>query len=140
MDEDAPLLDMNGQVDEEWPESSKIEDGLGEAAQQHVATYRRGADPAAETHGNVCKWDGKRFEVWASTQTTFGVQNELARAQGRSVEVDSTCAEFVGGASAPSSRPASRASPTRSWRTRPRSVKLMLDRFEGTLRATAPLR
>ncbi|MEC8253543.1 MAG: molybdopterin cofactor-binding domain-containing protein, partial [Planctomycetota bacterium] len=136
MDEDAPLLDMNGQVDEEWPESSKIEDGLREAAQQHVATYRTEVQThsSLETHGNVCKWDGKALEVWASTQATFGVQNELARAlKGRGVEVDSVDvhAEFVGGGfgSKFSAGIEGLACALLAHEAK-KPVKLMLDRFE----------
>lgn len=102
MDEDAPLLDGKGDVDEDWPESSKIEVALGEAAHTHSATYRTEVQThsSLETHGNVCKWNGNNLEVWASTQATFGVRGELARALGnRDIKVESVDvhSEFVGG-------------------------------------------
>jgi len=31
-----------------------------------------------ETHGHVCKWDGDRLTVWASTQNVHGVRQEFA--------------------------------------------------------------
>jgi xanthine dehydrogenase YagR molybdenum-binding subunit len=33
-----------------------------------------------ETHGHVCKWDGDRLTVWASTQNVHGVRQDFARA------------------------------------------------------------
>ena len=78
MDEDAPLLDMNGQVDEEWPESSKIEDGLSEAAQQHVATYRT----EVQTHSSL-ETHGSTNSPWASLVTTSPPKETWAPATGR---------------------------------------------------------
>jgi xanthine dehydrogenase YagR molybdenum-binding subunit len=102
MDEEAPMLDGVGNLDEEWPEDQKIEKALAAAAHTHSGTYRTEVQThsSLETHGNVCRWDGNNLEVWASTQATFGVRGELARALGannikvESVEVHS---EFVGG-------------------------------------------
>ena len=136
MDEDAPLLDMDGQIDEEWPESSEIEGGLAKARHQHVATYRTEVQThsSLETHGNVCKWDGAALEVWASTQATFGVQNELSRAlTGRGVKVESVDvhAEFVGGGfgSKFSAGIEGLACALLAHEAK-KPVKLMLDRFE----------
>lgn len=102
MDEDAPMLDALGQLDEEWDEDSKIDTALAAAAHTHTGTYRTEVQThsSLETHGNTCRWDGNVLEVWASTQATFGVRGELARALGaRNIKVESVDvhAEFVGG-------------------------------------------
>ena len=102
MDESAPMLDAAGNLDEEWPEETKIEQAVAAAAHSHSATYRTEVQThsSLETHGNVCKWDGSHLDVWSSTQATFGVRGELAAALGaRKVKVDSidVHSEFVGG-------------------------------------------
>ncbi len=33
-----------------------------------------------ETHGCVCKWEGGKLTVWASTQATFAIQSSMAQA------------------------------------------------------------
>jgi len=102
MDEQAPLLDAKGNVDEDWDEHPKVDAALTSSAHTHTGTYRTEVQThsSLETHGNVCKWDGKNLEVWASTQATFGVRGELARALGaRDIEVEAVDvhAEYVGG-------------------------------------------
>jgi len=34
---------------------------------------------ALETHGHVARWEGDQLTVWASTQATFGVREQLSR-------------------------------------------------------------
>ncbi len=136
MDEEAPLLDMQGEIDEEWEQSEEIEKGLARAAHQHAATYRTEVQThsSLETHGNVCRWDGAALEIWASTQATFGVQNELSRAlTGRGVKVESidVHSEFVGGGfgSKFSAGIEGLACALLAHEAK-KPVKLMLDRFE----------
>ncbi|MFK7742931.1 MAG: xanthine dehydrogenase family protein molybdopterin-binding subunit [Planctomycetota bacterium] len=136
MDEDAPMLAMDGQVDEEWPEGSSMDEALGRAAHTHAATYRTEVQThsSLETHGNTCKWDGKHLDVWASTQATFGVRSELSRAlQQKNIAVESidVHAEYVGGGfgSKFSAGIEGLACAMLSHEAG-RPVKLMLDRFE----------
>ena len=100
----APQLGDGGQIDEPWPESkdNEIEQALGTAAVQHTATYRVEVQThsSLETHGGVAKWNGNDLEIWLSTQATFGVRGELARAlQGKGLDVGwvTLHAEYVGG-------------------------------------------
>lgn len=100
--EGAPLLDANGQVEDAWPEAKEIEEALGKAAVTHTGTYRTEVQThsSLETHGGVAKWNGQDLDFWMSTQATFGVRGELARAlQGRGIKVGTVTihAEFVGG-------------------------------------------
>ncbi|MFM1873387.1 MAG: Xanthine dehydrogenase molybdenum-binding subunit [Planctomycetota bacterium] len=99
---DAPLLDDGGAIADEWPAAAEVDAALAAAATTHDATYRTEAQThsSLESHGHVAKWDGDDCEVWASTQATFGVRTELARAlQARGITVGSleVHAEFVGG-------------------------------------------
>lgn len=98
----APLLDADGQIDEPWPASADLDAALATAKVTHAATYRTEVQThsSLETHGGVAKWSGDDLDLWLSTQATFGVRGELARAlQGRGVKVGSITvhAEFVGG-------------------------------------------
>tara|TARA_R110002072_G_scaffold269079_3_gene428210 strand:+ start:4286 stop:6556 length:2271 start_codon:yes stop_codon:yes gene_type:complete len=102
MDEEAPMIDASGELDEEWAEDGKLDKALAASAHTHSGTYRTEVQThsSLETHGNTCRWDGNNLEVWASTQATFGVQGELSRALGaQNIKVESVDvhAEFVGG-------------------------------------------
>ncbi len=136
MDENAPMLDANGQIDEEWTASAKIDTALATAAHTHTGTYRTEVQThsSLETHGNVCRWEGKNLEIWASTQATFGIRGELARALGaRNIKVDSVDvhSEFVGGGfgSKFSAGIEGLACALLAHEAK-KPVKLMLDRFE----------
>ena len=99
---DAPLLGSDGQIEDAWPESAEIDKALGEAAVVHSATYRTEVQThsSLEPHGGVAKWNGADLEFWMSTQATFGVRGELARAlQAKGVKADSVTihSEYVGG-------------------------------------------
>ncbi len=99
---DAPVLTENGEIDADWPAQADLDQALAAAATTHSATYRTEVQThsSLETHGHVAKWDGTDLEVWASTQATFGVRGELARAlQQQGIEVGSVTvhAEYVGG-------------------------------------------
>lgn len=102
MDEEAPMLTDDGDIDEDWPEDAKIDKALAGAKHTHSGTYRTEVQThsSLESHGSTCRWDGNNLEVWSSTQATFGVRGELARALGaRNIKVDSVDvhSEFVGG-------------------------------------------
>ena len=99
---DAPLLGNDGEIDAEWPAEAELDAAFAAARTSHVATYRTEVQThsSLESHGHVARWEGNDLEVWASTQATFGVRNELSRAlQARGIEVGSVTvhAEFVGG-------------------------------------------
>lgn len=59
-----------------------VEKGFAEADVIFEQTYTTQVQThsALETHGIVAQWDGNKLRVWASTQGTFGVRDELARA------------------------------------------------------------
>lgn len=102
MDAEAPLMNADGAVDEDWPANEKMDAALAAAAHTHTATYRTEVQThsSLETHGSTCKWDQKHLDVWASTQATFGVRGELQRAlaqQGVDCESIDVHADFVGG-------------------------------------------
>lgn len=136
MDEQAPLLDAGGQVDEDWDEDAKVDAALAASEHTHTGTYRTEVQThsSLETHGNVCKWDGKNLEIWASTQATFGIRGELARALGaRNIKVESVDihAEFVGGGfGSKFSAGIEGLACAMLAHEAGRPVKLMLDRFE----------
>ncbi|MBL9079094.1 MAG: xanthine dehydrogenase family protein molybdopterin-binding subunit [Planctomycetes bacterium] len=100
--EDAPALAADGSIADAWPSSASVEQALAAAAQTHEATYRTEVQThsSLESHGAVAKWNGDDLEVWCSTQATFGVRGELARAlRGQRIDVGTLTvhAEFVGG-------------------------------------------
>ncbi|MCB9879716.1 MAG: xanthine dehydrogenase family protein molybdopterin-binding subunit [Planctomycetes bacterium] len=102
MSGDAPLLSMGGEVDDEWPADDDIDALLAKATHSHSGTYRTEVQThsSLETHGNVARFDQKHLDVWSSTQATFGVRGELARAlRQRGVDVESVevHSEYVGG-------------------------------------------
>ncbi len=99
---DAPLLGADGEIADAWPAETAIDEALAAAKTTHSATYRTEVQThsSLESHGHVAKWDGDDLQVWASTQATFGVRSELARAlQARGITVGSieVHAEYVGG-------------------------------------------
>ena len=49
-----------------------------------------------ETHGHVCKWDGDRLTVWASTQAVHGTADGFAAIAGGREKVRVIC-EYMGG-------------------------------------------
>jgi len=50
-----------------------------------------------ETHGCVCKWDGDKVTVWASTQSTFFTKTAIARAAGLKPDKVTVITEHMGG-------------------------------------------
>jgi len=50
-----------------------------------------------ETHGCVCKWDGDKVTVWASTQATFAFKFTIARSLGVPVGNVTVITEHMGG-------------------------------------------
>ena len=100
--EEGPMVDQAGDLIMPWDEHEKIDAALGTAAHQHSGTYRTEVQThsSLETHGAVAKWTGNDLELWCSTQATFGVRGELARAmRAADIECDSVTihAEYVGG-------------------------------------------
>lgn len=98
---DAPKL-QDGEVADPWPADAGIDGALGEAKTTHTGTYRVEVQThsSLESHGGVAKWTGDDLDFWSSTQATFGVRGELARAlQGRGFQVGTVTvhSEFVGG-------------------------------------------
>ena len=136
MHEDAPLLDADGRVADEWPQDAEIDAALAAAAHSHDATYRTEVQThsSLETHGSVARWEGNDLEVWASTQATFGVRGELARAlQGQGIDVGSVTvhAEYVGGGfGSKFGAGVEGLACCLLAHAAKRPVKLMLDRFE----------
>src|SRR5207237_960121 len=57
-----------------------IKAGLAAAEVTVEATFRTQVQThcALETHGIVAEWQGEKLTVWASTQGTFSVRDELA--------------------------------------------------------------
>ena len=139
MTDEAPLLDQDGNIDEDWPEDKKsadVEAALAAAAHTHTATYRTEVQThsSLETHGGCAKWNGNDLEIWMSTQATFGVRGELARAlRRRDIKADSITvhAEFVGGGfGSKFGAGIEGLAACLLAREANKPVKLMLDRFE----------
>lgn len=100
--EGAPPLAANGAIDAEWPAQPDLDAALASAAVQHSGTYRVEVQThsSLESHGGVARWTGNDLEMWNSTQATFGIRGELARAlQQKGLDVGSVTihAEYVGG-------------------------------------------
>ncbi|MCI0588891.1 MAG: xanthine dehydrogenase family protein molybdopterin-binding subunit [Planctomycetes bacterium] len=101
MAEGAPRVHAKRQnVDTSGPHGDgDVEKGFAEAEIVLEATYRTQVQTHAplETHGFVAKWEGEELTVWASTQGTFSVREDLAshfRIPASKVRV---IAEHVGG-------------------------------------------
>lgn len=132
---DAPKL-TDGEVDGPWPTDGEVDTALAAAQTTHTGTYRVEVQThsSLEAHGGVAKWNGNDLEVWNSTQATFGVRGELARAlQGKGLDVGSVTvhAEFVGGGFGSKFNAGVEAlACCLLAREANAPVKLMLDRFE----------
>jgi xanthine dehydrogenase YagR molybdenum-binding subunit len=76
-----------------------VERGLGEADVIVDATYRTQVQThsAMETHGLVADWSGDTLTVYASTQGTASVRDELAEVLGIPKSKIRVLTEFVGG-------------------------------------------
>jgi xanthine dehydrogenase YagR molybdenum-binding subunit len=134
--QDAPLLDGAGEMIDPWEAHAEIDAALAAAATQHTGTYQTQVQThsSLETHGAVARWTGDDLELWSSTQATFGVRTEIARAlTAAGVKCESVVvhAEFVGGGfgSKFSGGAETRAVALLAKEAKA-PVKLMLDRFE----------
>jgi xanthine dehydrogenase YagR molybdenum-binding subunit len=82
MREGAPRVHARrANVDESGPqENGDVEKGFAQAEAVLEATYRTQVQTHAplETHGFVARWEGDELTVWASTQGTFSVREDLA--------------------------------------------------------------
>jgi xanthine dehydrogenase YagR molybdenum-binding subunit len=134
--EGAPPLDSAGELAAPWEANADLDAALAAGAAQHTGTYRTEVQThsSLETHGAVAKWTGDDLELWSSTQATFGVRGEIARAmQAAGVKCDSVTlhAEFVGGGfGSKFSGGAETRAVALLAREAKAPVKLMLDRFE----------
>lgn len=138
----APKSDADGNVIEPWPRPTEgrrreqgeaIERALAEAAHVVERTYRTEVQTHSclETHGVVAWYRKGKLEVWASTQATFGVQANLARALGLDPDDVRVHAEFVGGGfGSKFGAGAEGVAAARLSKLTGRPVKLMLDRHE----------
>lgn len=100
MKEGAPLVKNDGNV-------QRSEEGDAAAAERLHAeadvvierVYRTQVQThsALEPHGCVCAWEGDRLTCWSSTQGTFSVQQELARALEIPVGNVTVITEHMGG-------------------------------------------
>lgn len=85
------------------PNKEAVSKALSESAKvvEAVATTQVQVHCALETHGVVAKWDDKHLTVWASTQSTFGVRDQLAEALkgefGTEASDVTVISEFMGG-------------------------------------------
>ncbi|MBI3910441.1 MAG: xanthine dehydrogenase family protein molybdopterin-binding subunit [Armatimonadetes bacterium] len=83
-----------------------------------------------ETHGHVCKWDGGRLTVWASTQMVHGTADAFADLAGGRKNVRVIC-EYMGGGFGSKFGPGVEgAACARLARKANRPVKLMLPRYD----------
>ncbi|MBK8097733.1 MAG: xanthine dehydrogenase family protein molybdopterin-binding subunit [Planctomycetes bacterium] len=132
---EAPVLDGDGNLIDAWPEH-EIGGVIAGAEASHEGTYRTEVQThsSLETHGAVARWQGDDLEIWMSTQATFGVRGELARAldeKGHKPASVSLHAEFVGGGfGSKFSAGVEGLAVCLLAREAKAPVKLMLDRFE----------
>ncbi|MGE3175220.1 MAG: xanthine dehydrogenase family protein molybdopterin-binding subunit [Planctomycetota bacterium] len=138
---DGPILDDGGELQQPWTGHEDLEEPLGKAAVRHQATYRTEVQThsSLETHGMVARWNGSdaegwHLELWASTQATFGVRNEIGRAMeaaGHPCKSVTVHSEYVGGGfGSKFTAGAEGRAVALLARAAKAPVKLMLDRFE----------
>ena len=79
-------------------EGGVLSEGERLATSIYEATYLNGyvAHAPIETHTAVAQVEGRKVTVWASTQTPFGVRDEVARALGFAPENVRVITPFVG--------------------------------------------
>ncbi|MFO0983400.1 MAG: xanthine dehydrogenase family protein molybdopterin-binding subunit [Planctomycetota bacterium] len=93
------LADVKGNIVRRQNQTGDPDKGLTESDAVHEDTYRTQVQThcCLETHGTVCRWEGDKLTVWASTQGTFSVKNELAGALGVPAENVRVITEYMGG-------------------------------------------
>ncbi|MEW6736246.1 MAG: xanthine dehydrogenase family protein molybdopterin-binding subunit [Acidobacteriota bacterium] len=77
----------------------EIAKGFAEAEETVEATFHTQVQThsSLETHGIVAEWQGDKLTVWASTQGTFSVRDELADVLGIAKTNVRVITEFMGG-------------------------------------------
>ncbi len=78
---------------------AKVEEAHKQADVVVEAEYRTQVQTHSclETHGSVCKWENGKLTVWSSTQSTFGVRDQMARAFGLGQPDVTVITEHMGG-------------------------------------------
>ncbi|MEZ5071106.1 MAG: molybdopterin cofactor-binding domain-containing protein, partial [Bacteroidales bacterium] len=91
---------LHAPAEESTVESQGDPDAGQKASESLVESeYRDGyvAHSPIETHTALAQWEGDRVTVWASSQTPFGAQGDIARALGMDLDQVRVISPFLGG-------------------------------------------
>lgn len=79
------------------PENFDSEMAGADATVEMTCTTQVQTHACLETHGSVAKWDGDQLTVWSSTQATFAVLGQVARALRLERSQINVICEYMGG-------------------------------------------